>query len=372
MKKLSLLEKVIVTLSVFIIIGGGLAIGGMILLNHTPIQEVDEETESAVSISEEVKTPVEFSEKSVNILVLGIADDEEYRESTKMTDVIMVVSMNLETEEVSILQIPRDTFVEHYTDNYKINAVYKSPSDYTYSGIDGLADLIYDMYRINIDHYVTMQMDGFSEIVDAIGGVTMDVPTTLSTGSKNGKITVEEGTQTLNGEQALVIVRNRKAYVNADLGRLDTQKLFLKAFAKKIKSLNLMDMASLVPTVMKYCTTDLNVGQILGYYDRLSDVDMEDIIAVTIPGTSGMYNGQSVYSPYRYQTAYILNHYFRPNSEDVPAEELQVLTISDYEPQISDEEIEALIKHFNDEEEKEEEEASADSSEDGAVAEASE
>ena len=57
---------------------------------------------------------------------------------------------------------------------------------------------------------------------------------------------------------------------------------------------------------------------------------------------------------------------------DVPAEELQVLTISDYEPQISDEEIEALIKHFNDEEEKEEEEASADSSEDGAVAEASE
>lgn len=351
MKKLTILEKVIVTLSILVIVGGGLVIAGMLFLNHTPLEEIDEETNSTVSLSDKVKTPVEYSEKTTNILVLGIADDEEYRESTKMTDVIMVVSMNFETEEVSVLQIPRDTYVGNYTDNYKINAVYKSPSDYTYSGLDGLAELIYDMYQINIDHYVTMQMNGFSDIVDAIGGVQMDVPTRLETGSKNGKIVIEEGEQTLNGEQALAVVRNRHAYINADLGRLDTQKIFLQAFAEKLKTLNLAEIATLIPEVMESCTTDLSYAQILEYYSRLNSIDMENIVAVTIPGTSDMYNGQSVYSPYANQTAYLLNKYFRPNSPDVPAEELQILKTSEYEPELSQEQLDELAMSFDEDEE---------------------
>jgi len=357
MKKLVIWEKLIIVLSILIIVVGGIVIAGMIFLNQAPLQEVNSETESVVTISEEVKTPMEFSEKSLNILVLGIADDEEYRESTKMTDVIMVVNMDFEASQMSILQIPRDTFVGNYTDNYKINSVYKSPSDYTYSGIDGLANIIYDMFKINIDHYVTMQMDGFSDIVDAIGGVTMDVPTTLQTGSKFGKITVEEGLQTLNGQQALVVVRNRYAYANADLGRLDTQKLFLQAFAKEVKSLSLAEMASLIPSVIKCCSTDLTISQVLNYYNELHDINMDDIVAVTIPGTGGMYNTHSVYSPYAQQTAYILNEYFRPYSPDVPVEELNIQTISYYEPSLSEEDIESSIKHFEEEDAAETEEA---------------
>ena len=64
MKKLTILEKVIVTLSVLVIVGGGLVIGGMLFLNHTPLEEIDEETNSTVSLSDKVKTPVEYSEKN--------------------------------------------------------------------------------------------------------------------------------------------------------------------------------------------------------------------------------------------------------------------------------------------------------------------
>src|SRR5699024_10159884 len=93
----------------------------------------------------------------------------------KLTDVIMVVQIDLETGSVSALQIPRDTWVgTNVSETGKINAVYGL------SGIDGLAEVIYDRLLIPIDHYVTVDMDGFIAIVDAIGGVTITIDETFT------------------------------------------------------------------------------------------------------------------------------------------------------------------------------------------------
>ena len=113
----------------------------------------------------------------LNLLVVGVSDDPDERESTRLTDTIMVVSVNIEDQKVNILQIPRDTYVGEETSTHKINAIYAQNPDHLGLRWFGRPEpMIYDQFQVTIDHYVTIQMDGFRDMINAIGGVTMDVP----------------------------------------------------------------------------------------------------------------------------------------------------------------------------------------------------
>ena len=206
-KQLSKKQKkilMICTVSVGVV---ALIITGVILfLNWRPMGQQLEESSSPSQSSQQGQT--------INILVCGIDSDIDRHQA--LTDVILLLSIDVEKKNVQILQIPRDTYVgtEIPTGGTgKINAVYSHAQNTT--GPQALVNVIYDMLHVRIDHYATITMDGFRKAVDSIGGVKMNVPYFIE--FEPGKI-LNAGEQTLTGEKAEWFVRYRAGYSEGDLG----------------------------------------------------------------------------------------------------------------------------------------------------------
>lgn len=315
--RLTLAGKLVVGVSVLAIVASVLTVTGLLLLNS---QILGGENFSPI------QTPGHIRDKVNTFLVVGISDDESERESTALTDTILLAQIDFEKNKVSILQIPRDTYVGgEVTPTGKINAIYNRNEEWDYHGLAGLSQKIHEMFQIEIDHYVTMKMDGFADIVDSIGGVPMNVPVDMEL---NGTV-VKAGQQTLNGKQAIAVVRTRNVYSNGDLGRIETQRAFLSAFANQCLNLGTAQMMGLIPKCFESVNTDLTAMDAVEYYKAVKDLDLSNVSVMTVPGEAASYGDQSVYSVYPEHTAQMLNQYFRPYSDSVPASQLQILTLVD-------------------------------------------
>jgi LCP family protein required for cell wall assembly len=164
--------------------------------------------------------PSEQEERITRFLLLGCD------QSTKLTDSIMLVTVNETKKETSILQIPRDTYTEFTKKDYK-----KLNGAMSELGQKNLKRFLSDAIGVPIDFFVILKLDFFDDLVDAIGGVDIEIPEDMhyADPSQGLKIDLSQGRAHLSGREAEHFVRYRSGYVNADLGRLDAQKLFLKA-----------------------------------------------------------------------------------------------------------------------------------------------
>lgn len=325
-KKSSVGEKLLITLFSLIITASLLCVAGVFLMNTSLFANREPDTGNDNTLDPEIVTPVEAKEKSVNILLVGI----DYTEASngargKLTDTIMVINYDMETQQVNVLQIPRDTYIGEDYPTGKINAIYGQSAN---GGIEGLANRINQCFKLPIDHYVTINMDGFVGLVDAIGGVEIDVQESFTLEG----ITISPGLQTLDGITAEKFVRERHHRQGGDFGRMEAQATFLKALVQKVFSMGTAQVVSMAPSLIQYITTDLTLAQMLGYYNSIDGLDLNNINFHTLPVVGTMYNGLSVQSIKRYPTADLLNEYFRPYQNAVPAEGLDVIEIvKDYE-----------------------------------------
>jgi LCP family protein required for cell wall assembly len=318
----------LLTLSILLIVCSVLLAGYTSLMSWTPLPDVVETTNedgtvistSQAVIDEDIKTPETVQGRAVNFLVAGI--DYNTIDATagvsrgKLTDVIMVVQIDLEEGSVRALQFPRDTWVgTNRSSTGKINAIYSS------YGISGLAEVIYDQFALTIDHYVTVDMNGFIQIVDAIGGVTMDIDESFTLEG----ITFSPGTQTLSGIEAEKFVRERHSRSGGDIGRINAQRKFLAALFSEMKDLSASELTNLAPVIMQNVTTDLSVGTALSLVQEILDMDTSNMSFYTVDGTTGTaYNGQSIWRVYKDNVADTLNENFRPYTDPVSADELLV------------------------------------------------
>ena len=146
---------------------------------------------------------------------------------------------------------------------------------------------------VDISHYAEINFDGFREIVDALGGVEVDVPMTIDDEDAGGHL--DAGLQTLNGDQALILCRARHAYDEIGPGdeyRAANQRLVMAAIAKKLLSADVATMASTVQTLSKYVTTDLGVTDIIGLAQNMQGLDPStDIYSAMEPTTSKYVDG---------------------------------------------------------------------------------
>jgi len=272
------------------------------------IHESDTEQQISAQIGDDLET----------YLIVGIADDENERESTRLTDTIMVVSVDRQHNSIRILQIPRDTYVGNLTPTGKINAIYNRPESAAYHGLEGLSRRIEELFCLKIDHTVTLDMANFADIIDAMGGISMNVEQQMSYRG----VTIYPGEQILDGEHALLFVRTRNIYQNGDLGRVSAQRQFLSAFADKVRSMKKLEMIRILPSVMRSIETDLSIWEMMRLYRDVSDIGADGILSMMPPGDSVTVNGQSVYQLRREETAALLNTYFRPDGKPKEAFEL--------------------------------------------------
>lgn len=244
-----------------------------------------------------------------NVAVFGV-DKDGYR-----TDVILVMNFNSVTNKVKVVSIPRDTMVDwneeqrdklqEYTGKYvyttKINEMT------SYSGIEYIRDFtieeMEEILDVNIDNYVIVTTDAFRELVDAIGGVEVEVPA-LSNGEglhyddnyQDLHIHLEPGLQTLNGEDAEGLVRFRKGYAEGDVGRIKTQQIFLDALADKLLSPStFIKLPQIASVIFNTVTTDMKLTEMTGYLKYFRNFNRENISFYIVPGESEYINSKWYY-----------------------------------------------------------------------------
>jgi polyisoprenyl-teichoic acid--peptidoglycan teichoic acid transferase len=213
---------------------------------YEPIEREEEKSEKR-----EEKVDVEQSEP-MSFLLAGV--DSTGDEIEGRSDTMIVLTVNPEKESIKMLSIPRDTRTEIIGrgTTEKINHAY------AWGGVKMAIDTVEHFLDIPIDHYVSINMEGFIGIVDAIGGVTVDNDFAFS----QSGYTFPEGEQVLSGEEALAYSRMRKEDSRGDFGRNDRQREVVEAVILEAADISSVSRAGeILDTVGSSVRTDLTLTE---------------------------------------------------------------------------------------------------------------
>ncbi len=222
-------------------------------------------------------------------LVMGISEDIE----AQLTDTIMLCAYYPSEQKVSMLSIPRDTFIGDSTtsaDSYdKINALYQKSPERTLEAVRNLTG-------IDVRNYVVISNNALRDVVDELGGVYFDVPINMNYDDTSQKLHIHlnKGYQLLDGDKAEQLVRFRHnndqttypaSYGTQDIGRMRTQREFLKAAAKQILSgNNILKIDDIVNVLFKNIETNLNMNDIIKYIPSATEFNPDNIQSEMLPG----------------------------------------------------------------------------------------
>ena len=236
------------------------------------------------------------------VLIMGVSEDI----SVKLTDTIMVASYNPKTQKATLLSIPRDTFVgtnkSKATSYDKINALYQTKTKEKDTSPEKTLDAVNKITGLNITYYIVVSNNALVQLVDAIGGVEFDVPIDMNydDSSQDLYIHLDKGYQKLNGEQAEWLVRFRhnnngtsypSSYGDNDLGRMKTQREFLKVVAKQLIQLkNITKIGTFIDIFKENVETNISNWSLMkDYIPYMLDFNTENIQTETLPGNPTSY-----------------------------------------------------------------------------------
>ena len=262
-------------------------------------------------------------------LVLGISTDEE---GALLTDTIMVASYNPNTQKATLLSIPRDTFTgtnpAKATPYQKINSVYSRKQD-----PQDVLDAVNQVTGLNLEYYIIVKTEGFIKLVDAIGGVTFNVPIDMDYDdtSQDLHIHLKAGEQFLDGDKAEQLVRFRhnndgtsypEEYGDNDLGRMRTQREFIMAVIKQtVKVENIFKLGQILDVAEENVITNVDFNVAKDYIPYAVEFNTADLLTATLPGENTNKNevGTWVFVADEEETAILIQELFydRDKPEEV-------------------------------------------------------
>lgn len=225
--------------------------------------------------------------KSINVLVLGTNEDN--------TDSIILASYNPKTQEASMLSIPRDTFVGTNVNTApasdKINAIYAN------RGISQMVKKVEEMSGLDIPYYIILKTENISKLIDLIGKVEFDVPIDMDyeDTSQDLKIDLKQGKQLIGGKEAEMLLRFRHnsdgttypaEYGPEDLGRMKTQKNFIKAAIKTlISKFDISKIYEIASKADEFVETNIKFNDYKDYIPYLIECNPDDIKVARVEGS---------------------------------------------------------------------------------------
>ena len=253
-------------------------------------------------------------------LILGISTDEE---GALLTDTIMVASYNPNTQKATLLSIPRDTYTgknpSKATAYQKINSIYSRNKD-----PNEVLDAVNDITNLGLQYYAIVKTEGFIKLVDAIGGVTFNVPIDMDYDdtSQDLHIHLKAGEQVLDGDKAEQLVRFRhnndgtsypEEYGDNDLGRMRTQREFIMEVIKQTAKVeNIFKIGEILDVAEENVITNIDFNAIKDYIPYAVEFNTENLLTATLPGVSTNKNdaGTWVYIHDKEETAALIQELF--------------------------------------------------------------
>ena len=208
------------------------------------------------------------------ILLMGIDSTEETLAKNAIAngDTLILITFNPKTLNATMLSIPRDSYVPIACWSGKPENKITHAAAY---GNDCMINTIENYFDVNIDYYAKMNFKGLVKLVNAVGGVEVDVPKTLCTDDSGRMkiVCIQPGRQVLMGEEALVYARNRKQLADGVFGRDAHQQEIIKALINKMKDVrDVSKFMEILNAISANLDTNLTTKQILSFYNVAKDI----------------------------------------------------------------------------------------------------
>ena len=227
----------------------------------------------------------------MNILVLGVDDTQ----ILKRSDTILVIHLNEEKQRVSALSIPRDTRA-----NISGIGVSKINHAYAHGGVSLLQDTVSSLLNIPIHRYVKADIAGVEQIIDQLGGLTINVQRNMRYNDNAGDLHIDlkAGKQTLDGKEAVGYLRFRNDS-EGDIGRIRRQQAFVQALGRQILgSGKVIQSAQLLKQLRASIDTDISNGEMLKLLTQFGpSIQSGNLKTGSIPGQVSMIGGISYWRP---------------------------------------------------------------------------
>ena len=278
----------------------------------TPIEnEVTGQTrtrwQTGVSMARNIVNPKMSLEKSfegkqhINVLLIGLDHVPVTKKDPgiiRRNDSNLVVSTGFDNKQIRIASIPRDGWVQHWQNgtnfgydkfghSYSLGQQYnlRRKEDIAQGGVGRVKETTEHLFDIEIDHYVVIEFEGFIQLIDAMGGLEVDVEKNMKYSDRAAglHIDLKKGLQHLNGEQVMQYARFRKDAMG-DKGRMMRQQKVIKLAMQKMASPKMLprlpEIARLFNESVK---TDLTADQLLALVQHVDGYNMDEVESESLP-----------------------------------------------------------------------------------------
>lgn len=237
--------------------------------------------------------PVYISSDPFSVLLLGIENYTDENDHGR-SDTIMVATFNPKNQTMKLISIPRDTLVE--IPDYKEDKINHS---YSIGGKEKVIETVENFLEIPIDYYVTVNFKSFTNIIDVLGGVTVEVPFDFNDiNQKWERFYFYEGEQKLSGNEALVYARMRKQDPRGDFGRNERQRQIVTGVIDKLSSPStLLKIDDIAEEIGENIETNMRVKEALAFRKKYPEFGSSSIEQLEITGYDNYIDGVYYFSP---------------------------------------------------------------------------
>lgn len=266
---------------------------------------------------------VDMKKKPFSILFMGI-EDYATKGQKGRSDSLIVVTLDPKNKTMKMLSIPRDTRVQLANDTTGTKT--KINSAYSKGGKDETVETVEQFLQIPIDKYVTVDFDGFKDVINEVGGIDVDVPFDFDEKSdvdESKRIYFKKGEMHLNGEEALAYARMRKQDKRGDFGRNDRQKQILNALIDRMSSAsNIAKIDKIAETASENVETNIRITEGLALQQIYSGFTSKKIDTLSITGSDLYLGPNNIY-------------YFEPDAANLENVRRTLQEHLDYDPDTS-------------------------------------
>lgn len=282
--------KIIVAALLIAVLSGALVLGYELVDRPITKRSHELSREEATKRINKLDTTNPFTgDDPLHILLFGIdktatTDMTEEGNPTR-SDVIMLVTIDPVTKRAQLLSLPRDTYVDIEGHQGKT----KLGHAYAYGGEKLAEETVENFLDVKIDYYATVDYNAVERLVDAVGGIEVDIPFDYSYEDTyvvpNLHIDFKKGKQKLDGADAVRYLRIRKIYEDQDIDRIQVQQRFIMQLFDKLKRpMMILKIPELIDIALDNIETNLTYGQIAYLAKMGLDMERENIQTDTLVG----------------------------------------------------------------------------------------